>query len=375
MQNKTTTTNIKKNIPKKKMKKLTKDINNLSLKNSKMQRYSKLSRRQLLNKYQSFQMSYARSIVLPEYAREAKIPSIFPQPTASIHKHLTIPFNVSTNGKAVIAWQPYFLQNSTSNYSSLYINNSTTLTLTSPEVTTGYTPINTQFGIPVDTFSNYRLVSAACRIDPQMSLQTASGSIAGGIAVYANQYGSHPIGTNVFLFAGDLTLSSNIDNLLYFNKSNITAQQSMRHIYFPLDPSFEMYTPIGYPHGQDSSVGSANTDFYFVYYITGAPANSSFNLELYLNFECIPTPYAEGYISMAPYSGNEDSSKIIKSVTTKPELITQSANNMNNVLQMEEHDFNNISSENSLYTFAKSAGSFLLDHSADIGSFLGGILL
>lgn len=352
-----------------------------TFKNSKMTKYSRLSKRNLMNRFQSFQMSYARSIVLPEFSRGARLPSIFPQPTATMHKHITVPITTSVNGKAAILWQPYVLQESNSTpFSGLYLNNSATLTLTSAEATTGYQVLPTPWSVPANTFSSYRLVSASIRIDPQMSIQTAQGSVAGGIAVYSNQKGFDQVGINVFPFAGELTIAANVDNLLYFNKANITEQQAIRHIFFPLDPTYEYYTPVNYPHGTSATTNEINTEFYFAYYITGAPASSSFNIELYMNFECIPTPIAEGFIQMSPYLGSEDSNKIVKSVTSKPGVITQASPLITELLLEEDNDFSRDVKGDSRFagknesSFFNDISSFISDHGATIGGVAKGLM-
>jgi len=286
-----------------------------------------------------------------------------------MHKHMTIPITVNASGKAAIVWQPYYLQETTAPaYCSFYVNNSTTLTLTTPETVGGYTPIITNFGLPANIYSSYRLVSASIKIDPQMSLQTAQGSIGGGIAVYANQAGFSSHGSPAFLFSGDLTVASNVDNLLYFNKANITEQQSIRHIFIPLDPSYEIYTPINYPHGFSASAIEVNTEFYFAYYITGAPASSSFNVELYANFECMPTPVAEGFVALASYQGGEDSTKIIKSITSHPTVITQSSPSITQLLLEEDNDFSQPQKFNSSHekSFMNDMSAFISDNGSSL---------
>lgn len=276
----------------------------------------------------AYQHSYARAIVVPEHARNAKIPAIFPQPTSSIHKHLTVPITTNASGKAAIIWNPFFLHDNSVTTSWLLVNNAAGLNLNTPEVTTGYTVQAFNCGIPADTIQSYRLVSAAITIIPQMSRIDAKGKIAGGIVNYDHQNASgFTSGTNQFPFAGELTVASNIDNLLYFNTANVTDLQSIRHIYFPFDPTYESYTPLNKSHAD-----IAPTDFFFAYYITGAPANANFNLEIYYNMETIPTPYAQSYMSMENYAGNENSNTIIKSLAGDSILTSQAGDNIPSLL-------------------------------------------
>jgi hypothetical protein len=333
----------------------------------------------------AYQHSYARSIVVPEFARGSKLPSVFPQPTTSIHKHITIPFTASASGKAAIIWNPFFLSDTTNARSYLAINNSATLTLTSVEATTGYAIQSTIFGIPINTMQSYRLVSASITITPEMSLQTAQGTIGGGIANYNNQNnnGFANGGANWFAFAGDLTIAANVDNLLYFNKANVTALESIRHIYFPFDPSFEDYQPMNLAHNNDSG-----TDFFFAYYVTGAPAAANFNIELYMNYECIPHPVVQAYLPMDTYEGGENSNTIIKSLSKQEVLLSQVDSNIPKVLnELDQYE------RQGNYTTQKSdrdgipqldkesesgwlnrSVSFIGDHIGDISSIIGMII-
>lgn len=351
---------------KKKVNKITKKVKKLKIlkipKGSKkvampkvMKQYSTLSGKELMRRAAAYQHSYARSVVLPEFGSGSKIPSIFPQPTSSSHKHLTIPFTVSANGKAVIAWNPFFLAEAAATKTWLGINNSAGLNLNTVENVTGYTMTATNFGFPNNVVGSYRLVSASISVVPQMSIQTAQGTIAGGIANYDLQNNDgYNNGTAAFLFGGDLTVAANVDNLLYFKRANVTALESLRHIYFPLDPSYENYVPINKSHGNNSW----GTDFFFAYYITGAPNGAAFNLDLYANYEWIPTPIAQSYMPMTSYEGTEDSSTIIKSLAGNSELVAQSGPSLDK--EMAELDkYEDESFISKMGGYAKKAYDFL----------------
>jgi len=316
----------------------------------------------LYRKSQMWQSSYTRAIVIPEAARNSKIPSIFPQPTYSIHKHITIPISTSVNGKAVIAWNPYYLHDTSASYSTFYVNNSSNLNLTSIEAITGYKAVGINYGIPANIVSSYRLVSASIQIVPQMSVTNAQGTIAGGICTYIGQDTRGNLdNTTSYLFAGDLTVASNVDNLLYFHKASVTELQSLRHIYFPLDPSYETYVPINYTHGVlgETSTTSSGSDFYFAYYITGTQASASFNVELYINFECLPTALAQSYIPISTYSGTEDQTKVIKSLSNDEKLVAQAASNIDEIIN--QFDDNESHESSFLNRSAKFIGKHLPD--------------
>jgi len=282
-----------------------------------------------MNTVTSYQHSYARAVVIPEYAKGAKIPSIFPQPTASLHKHITVPIVTNASGKAAILWNPFFLSDTSYNRTQLLLDNAVGLDLINSELVSGYTAIKTDFGIPINIINTYRLVSASMTIVPQMSIQTAQGSIGGGVYQIGSDLsaaGYVAASTGIFVLP-QMTVAANIDNLLYFKKANLTALESIRHIYFPLDPSYEIYVKGNSSHGINDP-----TDFVFAYYITGAPASANFNLELYVNYEYIPNVYAQSFIPMDTYSGNEKPENIVQALSQNEVLTSQAATNINNQL-------------------------------------------
>jgi len=386
--NKAIKNKAKKNRRKKETKQIVKGMQNMNFsKNNKKNKKSRGSVKQMLSLATEYQHSYARSLITPEFGRGSKIPSIFPQPTTSTHKHLTIPFTASSNGKAAILWNPYFLVDQSTNYSWLAINNSTALTLTSTEVTTGYSPIAMNFGVPANIAQTYRLVSASIRIDPQMSLQTAQGSIGGGIIQYTGQAGTGfvPATGGSFLLGGVGTVSSNIDNSLFFAKANVTALESIRHIYFPFDPSYEMYVPMNVSHSGlegGNSTTQASNDFFFAYYITGAPANANFNIEIYVNFEIIPSVIGEAYLPMESYVGEENSSTIIKALSGNEGLVTQIGNNISTQLEsLDKKDFPRKTKQpygltnNTTGGLVSDVTGFLMDHGPQLCCLASSLLI
>jgi hypothetical protein len=252
----------------------------------------------------------------------------------------------------VIAWNPYYLNEAGNTQSCLAINNSSTLTLTAIENTNGYAVIATPFNMGVGVYGNYRLVSASIQVIPQTSLQTASGKIAGGIVMSPN-FPPQTVAASGFFFAsGAYTVSSNLDNALYYEDANITMQESIRHIYFPFDNTFEQYTGINSSH--DATEGGEN-DFCFVYYITGTAASASFNLELYCNFEAIPTITGLGYIQTTLCKCIERDTEVVKTIAENPQIVSQASANVNEHIMKYE-------SENWLNrTF-----DYIMDHTDDV---------
>jgi len=329
--------------------------------------------RKIAKQFSSANESYAKALVVPERARNAKIPGLFPVPTNSLNKMVTVPFVVSASGvngvglnsgKAAIVFNPFFCNDSSSLTSWLLINNSSNLTLTTAENTTGYGAYNTSVPIPAGTFNAYRLVSCSFVIKPQMSLQTAQGTIAGGIMTQAGQLtGGYTYGTSGnFVFAGAYTISTNIDNAMYYHKANITELQCTRAVYFPFDPSFENFIPFNVTH---SSTNTQNADeFYFVYYITGAPSGASFNIEITYNYEFEPNVGNYTADIATSYSGNEIVQNVTRSLAKNVDLVQQTGTEVDNIAAMEDCDFK----ESKNGSFFDGAMSFLGSHMGDIGS-------
>jgi len=333
-----------------------------------------MTTKNMFKQYAAINTSYAKALVVPERATDAKIPGLYPIPTVSYHKRITVPMTVSAagsnpitgvnSGNAAIIFNPFFVVDGTSTNSWLLLNNSSNLTLLTPEVTYGYTSLPINFGIPAGTFSAYRLVSCSFSIVPQMSLQTAQGTIAGGIMTQTGQITNGYSSTGNSPFSGNFTVASNIDNALYYHRANITALEGTRAIYFPFDPSFENFTPINVTHGATNSnqPGAGGDDFYFVYYITGAQSGARFNLEISYNIEFEPNVGNYTADISDSYSGNEVVQNVTRSLAKNKELIQQVSPNTDMLAAMEDCDFN----ENNSGTFFDNALSFIGDHSGEI---------
>jgi hypothetical protein len=369
------------NKPKKKKK----NNKNRNIKNSVPNTFNKLQRMSpsaLVKRYQNYQTSYARAILVPECVYQAKIPSIFPQPTISIHKHMTIPFTTSTNGLAAFIINPYIYLDTTTNasYTGVAINNSALLSLNTAETVTGYSGLKQNFGLLASVLQEYRLVSASVTIVPQSSVTNSQGTIASGVL---NVNGQTPFTVGVggnFPLGGALTIAANVDNSLYYQKANVSAMESLRMIYFPLDPSYENYLNINNTHGvgQPSQPASGNntvvpgSDFWWVGYITGTAASAPFVFELDFNFEALPTIVTESTFRGSSYCGNESSSDIIKRVCAEPEVVSHSGTGIDNFIDeievMEESFF-----DKSL-GFINNTFDFVSDHAPMLAKGLSNVV-
>jgi hypothetical protein len=319
--------------------------------------------------YINFRQSYARALVCPEHAENAKIPSIFPLPTVSCRKKLTIPFTasvagvpaLSTNsGKFCLAWNPFYVNDTSTAFTELFINNSGLLNLNTVENVTGFTATPLNFGVSPGIFNEYRLVSASMSIVPQVAMTSGQGLICGGAYVTPQQANAVANNTQTFIMP-EITISSNIDNAMYFSRANVTSLQGLRMVYFPVDPTYESFVPFGNTHG---SAGGTHTDFFFVAYGTGLPSGANLTLELTVNYEAIPVLTNQSFLTPITYQGKEDTSAVIKQISSMPELLSQANSDISGMVNATETAEEKIQVEHKGY--ASSVFDFISSHSGDI---------
>jgi len=117
---------------------------------------------------------------------------------------------------------------------------------------------------------------------PQIPLTTANGKIGCGLqdlTILEVAVGSADATNN---FA---TVFSNVDNFKPFAEADICVPEAVRLVWRPIDNlDFGMYDI----NTQEDS-DSRNRETALVAYATGVPASAKFNIELYWNFEYIPT--------------------------------------------------------------------------------------
>jgi hypothetical protein len=321
---------------------------------------NKLTPAKMYKQLQMYQDCYGRALLLPESARNAKIPSLFPQETASIHKHWTIPVTCTAGGLMAGMYDPTLLSDTTSLYSQLYIDTSSTLTLTSADTVGGAINIAMSSGLPINVYSQFRLVSCSITLVPQMSITNAQGTIGGGIYLSATGITPNAVGTTIHYAGDNLSVSSNIDNLPYSTYANVTALESLRMIYFPADPLFEGYCTVN----ASKSSTYQGSSFIFAWYITGAPTSAKFNVEIYANYEAFPYIGTDSYIPVSSYKGNESTSEVIKKITSDNKLVAMSGAHVSEDLwRMDEYEKNEdeFGYLNKTMAFIKDYGKPLLD--------------
>ena len=233
--------------------------------------------------------------------------------------------------------------------SSLLVNNSPGLTGT--ESNENFRPVNINQSIP-PVYDQYRLVSASVVVKYIGRLDIVSGVIGGAIVFDENNFlngtGYYAVGDGTKTVAelkgaSNHTTFGNIGSSKYgnfdlgmdsfYHQENLCLE-GIRELYFPLDNSYEEYSKLinsdtvsdGYY--STSSFIELNPDQYksgfnFFIYTLGAPTGSCLKLDIYCNFECLPSATFLNYmpISVSTYGmSNQEKKDIITTVQEKPIL-------------------------------------------------------
>jgi hypothetical protein len=283
--------------------------------------------------------NYLKALLFPETAENARIPSRYPLQSATFHKHITIKSNVNALGNMVLLFNPYYLQEVGITFTPLAINTAATLNLTTAETTTGYSPVPVAFGLPANTYSDYRLVSASMKIIVNTPNLNATGIIGGGLVSLPGSSATdrYSTGGNSFPLSGDLTIQANIDQSMYFKQADVSKHEDMRICYYPFDPTYETFIDTNFSRvqGNESHVSSV----VFCAYISAAAASTAFTLELDYNFETLIYPTSKGYIPLGITSESYDAGKAVRLIISDENNITKTGSNINQVVQKEESTF------------------------------------
>lgn len=249
----------------------------------------------LLNGIQAAQKNdYLESLLNPEVTGDpAKIPSMMPIPSTAFKLRNSFNVNVNASGNAVLVFNPYYLGDVNSPIlSSAFLNNDATLTLGGPN--NNFNAIDVGQSIqPV--YDQYRLVSGSIVINYFGQFNEMSGYVGGAI-LYDRKVGATALGG----LNADLQKYGN-QNLMvdstFHHRENVI--EGLRQIYFPLDNSFEEY----------AALGQGRNGFAFATYIGSAPPNSSFRVDISLNYECLPSSDFLNYIPTTLSNCYNDSNK------------------------------------------------------------------
>ena len=288
--------------------------------------------------------NYLNYLLYPEKCKNVRIPSPIPVPSCSFQLHNCITLSTNASGNLAFSFNPFFLanQNNLNNwgekiinwYSTLWVNNDDTLT--GNERNDNFWPVNIGQTIP-NVYDQYRLVSASMVVKYIGRLDIVSGVIGGAI-VYNDDptIGAHfsqgTNTTNVYMAKYgnfDLAMDS-------FYHQEYMVLDGLRQLYFPLDNSFEEYTKL---------IGTSQTSFYtleqtgriyaqvpdhdifksgfnqFVYVLGAPPSSSCFKVDIYCNFECLPSSEFLNYMptSTCLYSiSNQEKKETIDIIQKTP---------------------------------------------------------
>lgn len=297
---------------------------------------------QMFNQREQF--SYLENLLKPEYCKGVKIPNPIPLPSTSFQLHNSITLSTNTSGNFCLVMNPFFLYNSqnlkqfdvvmTETYkyiptwlTSCYFNNSDTLdgrTITEMRSDGSYAdwkPVNLGQSVP-GVYSQYRVVSASIVMKYIGRLDQASGVIGGGIVFdQRKQFGgyiSSESGQLLKVIPDGLSKYDNFDIAMdsFYNQENLSIQ-GIRELYFPLDNSFEEFVKTMDSdqftafNGSGSSAtftpkfgtneSSWKEGFNYMIYALGAPPSSScFKMDIYVNYETLPSPEFLNYMPISP---------------------------------------------------------------------------
>ena len=315
----------------------------MELKNSKLDITQIKENVDALQQFNSTQQyDYLKNLLYPEKCKGVKIPTPIPVPSCSFQLHNCLTLSTNSSGNLGILFNPFFLYNnniqskqfSTNNetesvnltyLSTLYVNNNDSLRGSASDV--NWDPISIGQMLP-PVYDQYRLVSASVVVKYIGRLDIASGVIGGAIVfdeldgigggfVLQTQTGQATgtsIPTNISKYGNfDLAMDS------FYHQENLCLE-GIRELYFPIDNSFEEYVRM--TDGANITLEEVSNRIYFksdqdyikngfnwMIYVLGAPANSAcFKLDVYLNFECLPSASFLNYIpiTLSPMGTSSD---------------------------------------------------------------------
>jgi len=314
-------------------------------KNKKGRRYQQLANREFVTEQNmnvkslktmmnELYSSYERSLLFPEYVDEAKIPGFFPIPTVSLHKKFS--YTVPANASGCIAWcvNPVMLSVSSASAGYHFFNNDSTLNLISAGGGTYQSaPSFASIGVPANSFTAWRLVSASMVVTPLCSINTAQGYIANcittrqSIATVSNT-ASFPNGTGTATVFGGSSIQANVDSGMYYTSTRVGVDTSIRALYVPFDPSFSQFLGLG--QSRYVAYASAGDDFWWYGYGTGLANACEVQFDFYVNYELEPD-IETFYESIAcPCNSKENTQKVLENITATPQLITQVSEDLQN---------------------------------------------
>lgn len=256
---------------------------------------------------------YINAILYPEAIKYAKIPSLFPIPTASFQTHFQISLITNATGQIAFTWNPWYMQDAglTTAFSTFFVNNNNTLNGSATNNNFASTDIGyTQ--MPTGIYSQYRVVGASCVVTYTGRMDIVSGivSIGVGMSQIANPQPSAAATVDpTSAIFGNFNL---VDELPFSKQTQ--AINGARAIYFPIDNNMQEFAQI--PTGSGITTAAQmlvntyyKTGFYIAFYGNGLPISSQcLRVDFFLDFEMTVAPTFNNYIPQAypsqKYTGN-----------------------------------------------------------------------
>lgn len=295
---------------------------------------------------------YLQSLCCPEKAKGGKIPSQIPVPSCSFQLHNSITLTTNATGNVAFFMNPFFLASEKAIESAIdvsgkayvvkdfitsaWVNNNDTLSGNASNE--NWIPINFGQTLP-EVYDQYRLVSAALVVKYIGRLDIVQGVIGGAIFYdEINSMGGYVQAADeekIHTDAPEMAKYGFFDyaNDAFYSQQNMTLE-GIRMLYFPLDNSYEEYTKIlnnttigGKVAGENKVQYEAIEDYYrsgfnWFFWASGAPpASACFKVDIYCNFECLPTAKFLNYmpITVNPcYVSSEEKKRWIMYLQSHP---------------------------------------------------------
>jgi len=198
-------------------------------------------------------------------------------PTASFLQHSTFTISTNNSGRFALLVNPFFMaQIAGIAQTCVYVN--------SQNAVDGVTPdpnfIGVDLGQTISTsqvYSQYGLAAASLQIRNVDSNLNVSGTFSGGII---NDAGLVPVPVSPPTATGgaaNYALQNVADDSIY--NQIVKSEDGLRMLYFPLDPTFETFYP----------VGTQKAGFNWIVFGQGLRASAAIvRLDLYLRYEAFP---------------------------------------------------------------------------------------
>ena len=303
---------------------------------------------------------YLLDLLDPKNRINVRIPSRISLPTATFQLKWSTIVTTRSSGNRLIRIFPYFLMESIPDYEIPFTYKVGTTSINEAMLVDYILPSsnyiyknNLQFTdetyinqiIDPNIYSKYRLVSGMVELKYTGSLDNVKGVIGGGISFEhirddISCYGTGKIGrswlSTLYLSNNNGTIeseSNNINNvrkMAYHQEKN--PLEGLKMYYFPVDnsyfefiklPSYEAVKWDGIIREGKSPVFLLDPNVYkpgfsWFIYIEGGESNArEYVLDLYLNFECIPTEEMNKYIPVDYNKGiitDEEMKKVLEEV-------------------------------------------------------------